>query len=84
YVKSVQVIDGTGHIVITYDNLNIGGGMTGTTNVLELTPGTGGGMAGGVIWACGLTKVTAGGETADGTGGVTTVANKFLPANCRG
>ncbi|MHB8425941.1 MAG: pilin, partial [Gammaproteobacteria bacterium] len=79
YVTSVEVgAPSAGAIKITYNNVSVGGGMTGATNVLTLTPGTG---TGSVLWACGNTTVTAGGVTATGAG--TTVAPKYLPANCR-
>ncbi|HVC37151.1 MAG TPA: pilin [Gammaproteobacteria bacterium] len=80
YVQSVEVTGTSGVITITY-NPAIGGGIAAGSNVLTLTPGTGHGM---VIWACGKTKFTAGGITADGSGGTTSVPNKYLPVNCRG
>ena len=81
YVQSVEVgVPTAGAITITYNPVTVGGGLTGSTNVLTLTPGTAVG-GGSILWACGNTTVSAGGATATGAG--TTVPAKFLPANCR-
>ena len=80
YVESVEVgVPSAGAIQIMYNPATVGGGLTGTTNVLTLTPGT---VGGSILWACGNTTVTTtGGATVTGAG--TTVVAKFLPANCR-
>ena len=77
YVTSVAVAPTTGIITITYNTTTLPQ-LTGG-NVLKLTPIT---EPGGIAWACGNTTVTAGGITK--TGANTTVAAKYLPANCRG
>ena len=81
YVTSVLVAPGTGKIVITYNNTAIGGGVTITTNLLILTPGTSPQAA--IAWACGYSSVTVNGTTVGGPGAGTTVLAKYLPANCR-
>jgi type IV pilus assembly protein PilA len=77
YVTGVAVGAG-GLITITYTDTNVGGNMTAATNTLNLQPAT---TAGSVIWSCGNKTVTAGGKTVGPAGG--TVAQKYLPAECR-
>lgn len=80
YVDSV-LINPTGgpnnrpQIVVTFNATNVGGDMAGTSNtILTLTALT---KVGAMAWVCGR-------HTVDGVAGTnTTVASKYLPANCR-
>jgi type IV pilus assembly protein PilA len=79
YVRKILVKEGAGHaggpqIQITYNEGNVGGDMTSSTNVLTMTPIT---KAGSIEWVCGN-------NTVDGVAGTdTTVLAKYLPSNCR-
>ncbi|MEJ2345034.1 MAG: pilin [Gammaproteobacteria bacterium] len=75
YVSKVDVTGTTGQIVVTYRN--VGGSPSVNGKVLTLTPSTVGGQ---VTWACGYAAAPVTGGNA---GSGTTVAPKYLPANCR-
>ncbi|MDA8363318.1 MAG: pilin [Gammaproteobacteria bacterium] len=79
YVTSVHLTGGTTPtIVITYNPTTVSSAMTSSTNTLVLTPYT---VSGGVSWACGYGTVLVNGTAKGSTG--STIAAKWLPANCR-
>ena len=84
YVTSVGVTGGAAAgaptiVTITYTAANVGGQMTGGSNVLTLSGYT---TSGSVVWVCGNGTVTINGKAYAGTG-ATSVVPKYLPANCR-
>ncbi|MGA9851542.1 MAG: pilin [Gammaproteobacteria bacterium] len=76
YVSSVAVSGGDGVITITYHPEAIGGGITGDTNTLTITPYA---TSNGIAWLCGNTINSTGRVSGSGT----TVPAKYLPSNCR-
>jgi type IV pilus assembly protein PilA len=92
YVSSIN-INTAGTLVIAYSNA---GGFQANANLngfnLALQPRLSGAAATGnndVVWICGQRAVPtathdpAAGAAAPAAAGLTTVANKYLPANCR-
>jgi len=90
YVSSVQ-IDTAGTLVITYSST---GGFQANVNIdtltLALQPVLSGAAAGGnddVVWICGQRAIPTNthdpATPAPAAAGLTTIPNKYLPANCR-
>ena len=96
YVNSVQIDNATGEITITYNDVNVGGSVTATTNTLTLTPnvndGTGfqdlgtalgAGVSGNIDWACAsdANAVATGRSMTTLTAG--TLPAKYAPSECK-
>jgi type IV pilus assembly protein PilA len=80
YVSQIDLQANTGGINITFGNQANAANLAG--KVLTLRPGLS--ANGDVIWTCGnRTQVTPAGGTASAATNSTTVADKYLPNDCR-
>jgi type IV pilus assembly protein PilA len=90
YVTNIQVGNGTGVIVISYDGTATGIPQLGASNVLNLTPfiqgtqlASAGTQSGNIDWACtSLGKTTANAQSMGGAS-VGSIATKYVPTNCK-